>query len=106
MTSFCLVGACCPSGVKLYKMANNTLRVYWRSAGSHSYITEMTGSSNNYTCSAAPGESSCDINSVQCGEVYNVVVAPLTPDGSKVEFCSQRMYSGKNSRFSAFKTFL
>ncbi|XP_054459453.1 fibronectin type III domain-containing protein 7-like [Anoplopoma fimbria] len=87
--------ACCPSGVRLYRMAGNALRVYWRSAGSssHRYITEMVGSSNNYTCSASFGESSCDVGNVQCGDVYTVVVAPFTPDGSKVLFCPQRMYS-------------
>nr|XP_046247873.1 fibronectin type III domain-containing protein 7-like [Scatophagus argus] len=86
--------ACCPSGVRLYRMAGNSLRVYWRSAGgSHSYITEMVASSNNYTCTASPGENSCDVGNVQCGDVYNVVVAPLTPEGSKVLFCPQRLYS-------------
>lgn len=90
-----LVGACCPSGVRLYRMASNSLRVYWRSAGSsHSYITQMMGSSNNYTCTASPGESSCDVDNIQCGDVYNVVVSPLTPEGSKVLFCPQRLYSG------------
>ncbi|XP_059197816.1 fibronectin type III domain-containing protein 7-like [Centropristis striata] len=86
--------ACCPSGVRLYRTAGNSLRVYWRSAGSsHSYVTEMMGSSNNYTCSASPGESSCNVDNIQCGDVYNVVVAPFTPEGSKVQFCPQRLYS-------------
>ncbi|KAM3619535.1 uncharacterized protein V6R79_009801 [Siganus canaliculatus] len=86
--------ACCPSGVRLYRMAGNSLRVYWRSAGSsHSYVAEMVGSSNNYTCTASAGENSCDISSIQCGDVYNVVVAPLTPGGSRVQFCAQRLYS-------------
>lgn len=89
------VGACCPSGVRLYRMAGNSLRVYWRSTGSsHSYVTEMVGSSNNYTCTASPGENSCDFDNIQCGEVYNIVVAPLTPEGGKVLFCPQRLYSG------------
>ncbi|XP_032380884.1 fibronectin type III domain-containing protein 7 [Etheostoma spectabile] len=86
--------ACCPSGVRLYSLAGNSLRVYWRSAGSsHSYITEMVGGSNNYTCTAPPGASSCDVGNIQCGDVYHVVVAPLTPEGSKVLFCPQRLYS-------------
>ncbi|XP_045905926.1 fibronectin type III domain-containing protein 7-like [Micropterus dolomieu] len=86
--------ACCPSGVRLYKMAGNSLRVYWRSGGSsHSYITEMVGTSNNYTCTAVPGENSCDFSYIQCGDVFNVMVAPLTPEGSKVLFCPQRLYS-------------
>ncbi|XP_051233612.1 fibronectin type III domain-containing protein 7-like isoform X2 [Dicentrarchus labrax] len=84
---------CCPSGVRLYQMAGNSLRVYWRSGGSsHSYITEMVGSSNNYTCTASPGHNSCDVANLQCGE-YSLVVAPLTPEGSKAPFCPQRMYS-------------
>lgn len=93
--SLSVVGACCPSGVRLYRVAGNSLRVYWRSAGSsHSYITEMFGSSNNYTCTPDLGENSCDVGDVQCGDVYNVVVAPLTPEGSKVLFCPRRLYSG------------
>lgn len=77
-------------------MATNSLRLYWRSSGSsHSHITELSSSRNNYTCTAAPGESSCDVGHVQCGDVYNVVVAPLTAEGSKVQFCAQRLYSGK-----------
>uniref|UniRef100_A0A3Q3EFW8 Fibronectin type-III domain-containing protein n=1 Tax=Labrus bergylta TaxID=56723 RepID=A0A3Q3EFW8_9LABR len=87
--------ACCPSGVRLYRKAANSLRVHWRSAGSsHSYVTDMTGTSNNYTCTTSPGENSCDISNIQCGDVYNVVVAPLTAEGSKVLFCPLRLYSG------------
>ncbi|XP_060890479.1 fibronectin type III domain-containing protein 7-like [Labrus mixtus] len=86
--------ACCPLGVRLYRMAGNSLRVHWRNAGSgHSYVTDMTGTSNNYTCTASPGENSCDISNIQCGDVYNVVVAPLTAEGGKVLFCPQRLYS-------------
>lgn len=89
-------GACCPSGVRLYRMDGNSLRVHWRSSGSsHNYVTELLGSSNNYTCTASPGQNSCDIAGVQCGDVYNVVVAPLTPEGSKVPFCAHRLYSGR-----------
>lgn len=91
----CFLGPCCPSGVRLYRMDGNSLRVYWRSSGSsHGYSTELLGSSNNYTCTASPGQNSCDISEVQCGDVYNVVVAPLTPEGSKVLFCAHRLYSG------------
>ncbi|KAK5869559.1 hypothetical protein PBY51_024266 [Eleginops maclovinus] len=86
--------ACCPSGVRLYGMADSSLRVYWRGSGSsHSYITEVVGNRNNYTCTSSPGESSCDVPNIQCGDVYTVVVAPLTPEGSKVLFCTQRIYS-------------
>ncbi|CAB1419899.1 unnamed protein product [Pleuronectes platessa] len=86
--------ACCPSGVRLYRTAGNSMRLYWRSSGSsHSHQAEMVGGSNNYTCSASPGESSCDVGNVQCGDVYHVVVAPLAPGGSRVLFCAQRIYS-------------
>ncbi|XP_034558223.1 fibronectin type III domain-containing protein 7-like isoform X2 [Notolabrus celidotus] len=92
--------ACCPSGVRLYKTAGNSVRVHWRNAGSHSYVTEMTSTDNNYNCTASPGENSCDISDIQCGGVYDVVVAPLTAEGSKVMFCPKRLYwvtcSGNN----------
>ncbi|KAM3876349.1 fibronectin type III domain-containing protein 7-like [Diretmus argenteus] len=86
---------CCPSGVKLYRMASNSLRVYWRSsAGNLNYTAEIMGSSSsssaNYTCT---GENSCDVSNIQCGNVYRVVVAPLTSQGYTVQFCSQRLYS-------------
>lgn len=88
-------------------MVGNSLRVYWRSAGSsHSYITELSSSSNNYTCSASPGENRCDVASVQCGDVYNVTVAPLTPEGTKVPFCPQRLYSGMTDRFQWLTLYL
>lgn len=93
------LGACCPSGVRLYGMVSNSLRVYWRNTGSsHSYITELSSSSNNYTCSASPGENRCDVANVQCGDIYNVTVAPLTPEGTKVPFCPQKLYSGMTDR--------
>ncbi|CAI5637118.1 unnamed protein product [Oreochromis niloticus] len=85
---------CCPSGVKLYSTTSNSLRVYWRSTGSnHSSIAEMVGSNSNYNCTAAPGDNSCDFGSVQCGDIYRIVVAPLTQEGSKVQFCPARLYS-------------
>ncbi|XP_055057194.2 fibronectin type III domain-containing protein 7 [Misgurnus anguillicaudatus] len=85
---------CCPSSVKLYRMANNTLRVYWRSSPSlYNYIADLYGTRSNYTCSATQGSNSCDVAEILCGEVYTVVVAPLTLDGSKVTFCPKRLYS-------------
>uniref|UniRef100_A0A3P8T914 Fibronectin type-III domain-containing protein n=1 Tax=Amphiprion percula TaxID=161767 RepID=A0A3P8T914_AMPPE len=89
--------ACCPSGVRLYRMASNSLRVFWRSGSSHSSVAELVGIINNYTCTASPGENSCDIGNIQCGDVYHVVVAPLTAEGSKVLFCPQRFYSGRTA---------
>lgn len=95
---FCRVGACCPSGVRLYSMAANSLRVYWRSTdSSQSYIADMVGNRNNYTCTASPEKNHCDVGSVQCGDLYHVVVAPLTPGGSKVLLCPQRLYSGRTA---------
>ncbi|XP_056132898.1 fibronectin type III domain-containing protein 7-like [Lampris incognitus] len=86
--------ACCPWGIKLHRMANDSLRVYWRApAGHHNYTAEMVGSSANYTCTPPPGENRCDVSNVQCGGVYHVVVAPLTRHGGKVEFCHERLYS-------------
>ncbi|XP_054900990.1 fibronectin type III domain-containing protein 7-like [Poeciliopsis prolifica] len=85
---------CCPSGIKLYMLASNSLRVYWRStASSRSTTVEMLGTSSNYTCTASPGENSCDVENIQCGDVYRLVVAPLTAGGSKVPFCPYRLYS-------------
>lgn len=79
-------------------MTGNSLRVYWRSvSSSHSYITALLGSNNNYTCTALPGKNSCDVADVQCGDVYHVVVAPLTPEGKKAPFCAHRLYSGMTS---------
>ncbi|XP_022062433.2 fibronectin type III domain-containing protein 7-like [Acanthochromis polyacanthus] len=85
--------ACCPSGVRLYRTASNSLRVLWRSGSSHSSVADLVGIINNYTCTASPGENSCDIDNIQCGDVYHVVVAPLTAEGSKVLFCPKRFYS-------------
>ncbi|KAM4739479.1 fibronectin type III domain-containing protein 7-like [Anableps anableps] len=85
---------CCPSGIKLYMLASNSQRVYWRStASSHSTLVEMVGTNNNYTCTASPGENSCDVENIQCGDMYRLVVAPLTPEGSKVLLCPHRLYS-------------
>ncbi|XP_061883602.1 fibronectin type III domain-containing protein 7-like isoform X1 [Entelurus aequoreus] len=85
--------ACCPSGIKLYRTAENSLRLHWRTAGGNTrYAAEMFGSSN-YTCTTSAGESGCEVADVQCGEVYHVIVSPLTADGSKVSFCPQRIYS-------------
>lgn len=96
--SLCLSGACCPSGVRLFRMAGNNMRVSWRSSGSsHGDVAEVveSGGGSNYTCSVSPGGNSCDVYNIQCGDIYHVVVAPLTPEGGKGMFCPQRMYSGR-----------
>ncbi|KAM9439613.1 fibronectin type III domain-containing protein 7, partial [Clarias gariepinus] len=84
---------CCPSGVRLYRMANNTLRVSWRVSNSpNGYLAELNSNSANYTCRPVLGISSCDMDSVLCGDIYSVLVAPLTRQGSKVLFCPKRLY--------------
>ncbi|XP_056149603.1 fibronectin type III domain-containing protein 7 [Lampris incognitus] len=88
--------ACCPTSVKLYRMANNSLRVYWRSSGlpqTQNHTVDLYGTSSNYTCIPATRSSSCDVQEVMCGDVYTVVVAPVGQDGSKISFCPRRMYS-------------
>ncbi|XP_033865408.3 fibronectin type III domain-containing protein 7-like [Acipenser ruthenus] len=99
LTSECMYqgyssSACCPSSVKLYRLANNAVRVYWRApGGSHNYTADLYGSNANYTCTPSPGSSSCDISEVSCGDVYTVVVSPITSNGSKVTFCPRKVYS-------------
>lgn len=92
---FFYAGPCCPSGVKLYRTTDNSFQVYWRSTGSqHSIIAELLGSNNSYNCTALPGQNSCSIDNIQCGDVFHVIVAPLTVEGEKILFCPQRLYSG------------
>ncbi|KAM9458968.1 fibronectin type III domain-containing protein 7-like [Salvelinus alpinus] len=85
--------ACCPSSVKLYRMANRTLRVYWHSSGPQNHTVNLIGTGTNHTCISPPLSSSCDVAKVMCGDVYTMVVAPVNQDGSKVTFCPGRIYS-------------
>nr|XP_021323692.1 fibronectin type III domain-containing protein 7 isoform X1 [Danio rerio] len=86
--------SCCPSSVKLYRMPNSTLRVNWRySPGLYNYTADLYGTRSNYTCSSTAGANTCDVSEILCGEVYTVVVAPLTKDGTKVTFCPRKLYS-------------
>ncbi|XP_053719565.1 fibronectin type III domain-containing protein 7-like [Synchiropus splendidus] len=86
--------ACCPSGVRVYKNGGTSLRVLWRSSSSSSHMqVQMSSTSHNFSCSASPGGSSCDITGVQCGEVYTVLVAPVTAGGAVVPFCHHRLFS-------------
>ncbi|XP_016113661.1 fibronectin type III domain-containing protein 7-like [Sinocyclocheilus grahami] len=85
---------CCPSGIRLYRGTNNTLIVRWRSSSALTkYTAEVTGSDRTHTCSPEPGSYTCTVSEIVCGQVYSVVVAPLNPDGSKVQFCNSRLYS-------------
>ncbi|KAM6264564.1 fibronectin type III domain-containing protein 7 isoform 6-T8 [Spheniscus humboldti] len=87
-------GACCPSGVKLYRLGNNGIRVYWRaSEETRDYHTDLHGSKGNFTCTPSSGLSHCDIMEIPCGDVYTVVVSPVTDKGPKLTFCPKKIYS-------------
>ncbi|XP_043376421.1 fibronectin type III domain-containing protein 7 isoform X4 [Dermochelys coriacea] len=86
--------ACCPSGVKLYRLRNNGIRIYWRvSPGLIKYSTDLYGSKGNFTCTPTSGLSYCDVTKIPCGDVYTVVVSPVPEKGSKLAFCPKKMYS-------------
>ncbi|XP_066529361.1 fibronectin type III domain-containing protein 7 [Hoplias malabaricus] len=86
---------CCPSGIRLFRRVNNTLRVQWRSSNPLSnYTAQVTGTISSHSCSLLQlGQNSCDVSDIICGDVYSVVVAPVNTDGSMVQFCSSKMYS-------------
>ncbi|XP_032659625.2 fibronectin type III domain-containing protein 7 [Chelonoidis abingdonii] len=84
--------ACCPSGVKLYRLGNNGIRICWQaSAGLIS--TDLYGSKGNFTCTPTSGLSYCDVTEIPCGDVYTVVVSPVPEKGSKLTFCPKKIYS-------------
>nr|XP_056700705.1 fibronectin type III domain-containing protein 7 [Euleptes europaea] len=86
--------ACCPSGVKLYRLDNKGIRIYWQtSEGSINYITDLYGSKGNFTCTPSAALSYCDVTEIPCGDVYTVVVSPVTDKGSKLTFCPKKIYS-------------
>ncbi|KAJ7412019.1 hypothetical protein BTVI_47832 [Pitangus sulphuratus] len=86
--------ACCPFGVKLYRLSNNGIRVFWRASDEKiNYTTDLRGSKGNFTCTPSTGGSHCDITEIPCGDVYTVVVAPLTEKGPKLTFCPKKIYS-------------
>ncbi|XP_077188913.1 fibronectin type III domain-containing protein 7 isoform X2 [Paroedura picta] len=86
--------ACCPTGVKLYRLDNNGIRIYWRmSEGSINYTADLYGSKGNFTCTPSVTLSYCDVTEIPCGDVYTVVVSPLTDKGSKLTFCPKKIYS-------------
>ncbi|KAJ8390469.1 hypothetical protein AAFF_G00104040 [Aldrovandia affinis] len=85
---------CCPTNVRLYRMSNNTIRVHWRSSGNlGNYNVDLQGTLANYTCSPPAGGNSCDVLNVVCGGIYTVVVAPVSQDGTEIDYCPKRMYS-------------
>ncbi|XP_062973541.1 fibronectin type III domain-containing protein 7 [Elgaria multicarinata webbii] len=87
--------ACCPSGVKLYRLGNSGIRIYWQtSEESVNYSTDLYGSKGNFTCTPNAVLTYCDITEIPCGDVYTVVVSPVTDDkGSKLAFCPKKIYS-------------
>ncbi|NWV20208.1 FNDC7 protein, partial [Origma solitaria] len=86
--------ACCPSGVKLYRLSNNGIRVFWRASGETiNYNADLCGSKGNFSCTPSSGLNHCDITEIPCGDVYTVVVAPVTDKGPKLTFCPKKIYS-------------
>ncbi|OCT82971.1 hypothetical protein XELAEV_18025506mg [Xenopus laevis] len=87
--------ACCPFGVKLlYSSSNNGIRVSWRaSAGPGNYSASLHGSKGNFTCTPSSSLSYCDITEIPCGDVYTVVVSPITTGELQTLFCPKKMYS-------------
>ncbi|RLW05806.1 hypothetical protein DV515_00004986 [Chloebia gouldiae] len=86
--------ACCPSGVKLYRLSNNGIRVFWRvSDETINYNADLHGSKGNFSCTPSSGLSHCDITRIPCGDVYTVVVAPVTDNEPKLTFCPKKIYS-------------
>ncbi|NXB50028.1 FNDC7 protein, partial [Leucopsar rothschildi] len=86
--------SCCPSGVKLYRLSNNGIRVFWRASDETiNYNADLRGSKGNFSCTPSSGLSHCDITKIPCGDVYTVVVAPVTDKGPKVTFCPKKIYS-------------
>ncbi|XP_049621659.1 fibronectin type III domain-containing protein 7 [Suncus etruscus] len=86
--------ACCPLGVKLYRLGPNGIRIYWQaSRGSANYSTDLSGSKGIFTCVPSAGHSFCDVTEIPCGDVYTVVVSPVAESGLKFTFCPKKIYS-------------
>ncbi|XP_024425752.2 fibronectin type III domain-containing protein 7 [Desmodus rotundus] len=86
--------ACCPLGVKLYRLSPDGVRISWQAArGSASYSAELYGSKGIFTCSPSTGLSFCDVTEIPCGDVYTVMVLPVAETGLKLTFCPKKIYS-------------
>ncbi|XP_036091018.1 fibronectin type III domain-containing protein 7 [Rousettus aegyptiacus] len=86
--------ACCPLGVKLYRLGPNGIRIYWQIArGSANYTTDLYGSKGIFTCAPSAGLSFCDVAEIPCGDVYTVMVSPVAETGLKLTFCPKKIYS-------------
>ncbi|XP_076975591.1 fibronectin type III domain-containing protein 7 [Tamandua tetradactyla] len=89
-----LSSACCPLGVKLYRLGPNGIRIYWQvSRGSANYSTDLYGSKGIFTCAPSAGLNFCDVTEIPCGDVYTVMVSPVAQTGMKLTFCPQKIYS-------------
>ncbi|XP_057578455.1 fibronectin type III domain-containing protein 7 isoform X3 [Hippopotamus amphibius kiboko] len=87
-------GACCPLGVKLYRLGPNGIRIYWQaSRGSANYSTDLYGSKGIFMCAPSAGLSFCDVTEIPCGDVYTVMVSPVAETGLKLTFCPKKIYS-------------
>ncbi|XP_043733108.1 fibronectin type III domain-containing protein 7 isoform X3 [Cervus elaphus] len=87
-------GACCPLGVKLYRLGPNGIRIHWQaSRGSANYSTDLYGSKGIFTCAPSAGLSFCDVTEIPCGDVYTVMVSPVAETGLKLTFCPKKIYS-------------
>ncbi|XP_078264164.1 fibronectin type III domain-containing protein 7-like isoform X2 [Rhinoraja longicauda] len=84
---------CCPSAVKLYRLGSNALRVYWHASASVNYVVNVTSDIANFTCSPMASITYCDINEIYCGDLYTVIVSPISTDGSIATFCPMKVYS-------------
>ncbi|OWK04831.1 hypothetical protein Celaphus_00002250, partial [Cervus elaphus hippelaphus] len=86
--------ACCPLGVKLYRLGPNGIRIHWQaSRGSANYSTDLYGSKGIFTCAPSAGLSFCDVREIPCGDVYTVMVSPVAETGLKLTFCPKKIYS-------------
>ncbi|XP_036906328.1 fibronectin type III domain-containing protein 7 [Sturnira hondurensis] len=86
--------ACCPLGVKLYRLSPTGVRIDWQaSRGSANYSTDLYGSKGIFTCFPSAGLSFCDVTEIPCGDVYTVMVSPVAETGLKLTFCPKKIYS-------------
>ncbi|KAF4021533.1 hypothetical protein G4228_013497 [Cervus hanglu yarkandensis] len=93
-SQFITTGACCPLGVKLYRLGPNGIRIHWQaSRGSANYSTDLYGSKGIFTCAPSAGLSFCDVMEIPCGDVYTVMVSPVAETGLKLTFCPKKIYS-------------
>ncbi|KAJ8011602.1 hypothetical protein DPEC_G00059960 [Dallia pectoralis] len=66
--------SCCPSNVKLYRMANSSVRIFWRSTGPQTHTVDVMGTVSNYTCVPAPLSSFCDLADIMCEDLLRVLL--------------------------------